>query len=218
MICFVCRITETRIHTHLIFETYYFKIDQFHLICKMIYGNAYRNWETTQCLLRHYIRFSQIICVKVLRKLIFFVPVQDEALYMQTNTHFVVGGDNILSKHCCAAVVRYRRQWCVTQQHTQNPLSCSSCSSGYKNMQQCYVTHNIACLVQIVSENSSRIFFSESDKTIQNQWVGCLVWHVDEYLCEVQQDNIILSCCHCLNAIWNMISVLEFLLLVKIGH
>jgi len=37
------QVTETRIHRHKIFETYCFKIDQFHLICKMIYCHAYRN-------------------------------------------------------------------------------------------------------------------------------------------------------------------------------
>jgi hypothetical protein len=93
MMWFACRVAEKRkekhTHTCIIFKTYCFIIDQFHLVCKLMYGNACRNWATTHCFC-HYSQFSWIICVKALSKLIFFffVPLQDEAFYMQANTFY----------------------------------------------------------------------------------------------------------------------------------
>jgi hypothetical protein len=131
--------------------------------------------------------------------------VWDEALHMQTNTHFIVAGDNIFYQSVVVqhSIVLYSLQWCVTQQHTQNPLLCSSCNNGYKNVPQCYVTRTLFVLFcRTVAESF----------TLRVTWrsringLGVFVWHMDESLCEVQQDSIILSCSHCLQTVMWLVS------------
>ena len=146
-----CKVTETRTHTHThtIFENC-FKIDQFHLICKMIYGNAYRNWETSPCLLCHYNQFSQIICIKALRKLILFCSSAGwGTLHADQHTFFIVAGDKIFYQSIVVqhSVVLHSRQWCVTQQHAHNSLLCSSCNNGYKDATVLCYTYVASCSV-----------------------------------------------------------------------
>lgn len=94
---------------------------------------------------------------------------------MQNNsTCFIVASDNFLSKHCCAARSSVVQLTVMCNSTTHNPLLCSSCNSGYKNVPQCYVNTYTACLVLYVSEDSNRVFYCESDIMIQNRWFGCL--------------------------------------------